>query len=82
MAHKNILARKFCQDEITERALQNKRLLTTYTFYLATETAKCSQTQAVCYTLQSEKAHMHENHFQLIMPFTMDVNAGHVNSYI
>ena len=51
MPHKNILIRKLCQVEITVHVLLIKRLLT---MHIATETAKCKQTCAEDYPLQSE----------------------------
>ena len=46
--HENILARKFCEVEITVHVSPIKQLLATYTSYFATETAKCCQIRAVC----------------------------------
>ena len=52
---KIILTQKLCQVEIIVDILLIKQLLATYSsLFFGTETAKCSQTCALCYPLQLE----------------------------
>ena len=84
VSYENILRQKFCQVEITAHVLLIKRLLCTYTSLVCYRNSWIQSDLCIMLpiVIRGKCVCMRENHFQLITPFVIHVNTGHVNGYI